>query len=411
MKNHCGKSLLVPVLTACLCAAAVVSGCSEIENPGTGNGGENTENPLPEPPRNPYDEPVPETVVFTNASLVYKGDDGFTGISDEWALTLWTDGYPLGPSKVMRLDVNSTYNSAQTVDMDCLLGNYSEQTSTGDFSEGTFNWGQLARVELPSGIAYLPDMSYYGDVPDGETEFDPDLLREGKFTISLNPDGTYTVEGILVGTYYTKRYFTYTGPLEAKAEVDPAQANTTLKSDLALGNIFSKARVYDRGNRYFLPDPSTDDSGLPNAKSYRYIEFYLAESGIDLDVLVPAGTGRILQIDFLVPYDWSAADGIPAGKYTVTHRIGSGVDREDIVPFRFVEGQADMFSHPAGTWYRTMAGGEVWGDEYARITDGTVTVERPDGKHRIIVDVLDCASPAHRITGTIDFGGTVEVFE
>lgn len=409
------KSFFSFALTAYLCAIALASGCQGIETPGSPDddvSGDDTENLVPEPPRNPYDEPVPETVVFTNASLAYKGDDGWTGISDEWVLTLWTDGYPVGPSKVMRLDINSTYNSAQTVDMECLLGNYSEQVSTGDFSEGTFNWGQLAKVELPSGIVYLPDMSYYGDIPDGEVEFDPDLLREGKFTISLNPDGTYTAEGILVGTYYRKRYFTYTGPLEAEAYVDPAQANSTLKSDLALGNTFSKARVYDLGNRYFLPDPAAgDDPDLPNAKSYRYLEFYLAESGIDLDVLVPAGTGRILQIDFLVPYDWSAADGIPAGKYTVTRRVGSGVNREDIVPFRFVEGQADMFSRPAGAWYRTMAGGELWGDEYARITDGTVTVERPGGKHRIIVDVLDCASPANRITGTFDIDGTIEVFE
>lgn len=41
----------------------------------------------------------------------------------------------------------------------------------------------------------------------------------------------------------------------------------------------------------------------------------------------------------------------------------------------------------AGQWVR-----------YARITGGTLTVERPDGRYRITAEFTDCAAPAHRIT-------------
>lgn len=41
----------------------------------------------------------------------------------------------------------------------------------------------------------------------------------------------------------------------------------------------------------------------------------------------------------------------------------------------------------AGQWVR-----------YARITGGTLKVERPDGRYRITAEFTDCAAPAHRIT-------------
>lgn len=391
----------------CLMALSFFVACQKQETP-------SPENPQPETPApgNPYAEPEPEYVTFTGARLEYKGDDGYTGISDEWVLLLYTENYPAGPSQVMRLDFNARYKPEQVADMNYIVGSYEEQYSTGDFSAGTFNWGQMFRMELPGGSVEVPDMSYYGDIPDGETDFEPDLLREGVFLISAaEPDGNYTVEGILVGTKYRKRYFSYTGPLEAQSYVDPAMPNSTLKSDLSLSGLFSKIRVYDRGNVFFLPPLSDgEDPSLPNATSYRYFECYLADDGIDFGPLVPGGNGNLLQLDLLVPYASQAADGIPAGEYTVSHRYGTGIDRGDILPFRFLEGAPDQFARPAGSWYRSLKDGE-WGDAYARITDGTVKVERTGGKHRITVDLLDCGTPQHRISGSLELPAGVTVFE
>lgn len=397
------------ILVCLLALSCMLAGCRKMD-PAVGKpDDENKEENVDPAPGNPYEEPVPELIAFTNARLEYKGDDGYTQLSDEWALLLYTDGYPEGPAKVMRLDFNAAYKPEQVPDLACILGSYRDQASTGDYSVGTFNWGQMFRQDYPGGQLEMPDMSFFGDIPAGEYEFEADLLREGNFTISANADGTYSVEGILVGTQYRKRCFSYTGPLDPESYVEPTPPNSTLKGDLSLSDTFTQARVYDRGNRFFLPDLDENaDPSMPHATSYRYFEFCLAEEGIDLDVLVPVGNGKILQLDLLVPYETDPADGIPAGVYTVSHRIGTGVDREDIVPFRFMEGQPDLFTRPAGSWFRTMAG-ESWGDTYARITDGTVTVERSGAQHRITVDLSDCSDPAYRITG--QFACNVAVFQ
>ena len=69
---------------------------------------------------------------------------------------------------------------------------------------------------------------------------------------------------------------------------------------------------------------------------------------------------------------------------------------EDIVPYRIVPGYPDKFTSSSGTWYQYMEAGQ-W-VRYARITGGTLTVERPDGRYRITAEFTDCAAPAHRIT-------------
>ena len=105
-----------------------------------------------------------------------------------------------------------------------------------------------------------------------------------------------------------------------------------------------------------------------------------------------------MRIELFVPWDTDPADGIPAGIYTVPDDVppSGGVYREDIVPYRIVPGYPDKFTSNSGTWYQYMEAGQ-W-VRYARITGGTLKVERPDGRYRITAEFTDCAAPAHRIT-------------
>ena len=120
--------------------------------------------------------------------------------------------------------------------------------------------------------------------------------------------------------------------------------------------------------------------------------------GLDLSTQWPGGDGELLRIELFVPWDTDPADGIPAGIYTVPDDVppSGGVYREDIVPYRIVPGYPDKFTSSSGTWYQYMEAGQ-W-VRYARITGGTLKVERPDGRYRITAEFTDCAAPAHRIT-------------
>ena len=64
------------------------------------------DSPTPQPqPEPPFVEPTPERVVYTQANVVYYGDEGFTGVSDLWKVMLYTDmdidpaGNLVGPGK------------------------------------------------------------------------------------------------------------------------------------------------------------------------------------------------------------------------------------------------------------------------------------------------------------------------
>ena len=86
-------------------------------------------------------------------------------------------------------------------------------------------------------------------------------------------------------------------------------------------------------------------------------------------------------------------------------RTGSGVAREDVVPFRIVEGKPDSFENNTGTWYQEIDGTQ-W-IEYARITDGSVTVGRDGTAHKLTIDLKDCSDPAWTLSGTWQTAGPI----
>lgn len=361
-----------------------------------------TEQPSPEPP---FIEPVAEMIECVNANVVYYGDDGDTEVSDLWKVMLYTDmdidntGNPIGPGKIVCISCN--VDLADGLDVTKLPGTYTATTSTSDFRPGTFNDGRMQTIDLPGGAIELPDFSFFGDLAEGETSFDADLLRGGYCRIADNGDGTYTISGIMVGTKFIKRYFTYTGTIDPVDRSDGKQEllpNTNLTGDIALEGL-AKARLQDMGDYYFLQD-----------QSYRLFRLMVADEGVDISQTNASGEGRYLKLEFFVEWDADVEQGLPEGVYPMCKRNDDGgIYRSEIVPWRTLPGKPDQFNSPDGSWYQkiTADGGM---QEYARLAAGKVTVERidgVDGGRHIIVELQDCDTAApHTVKCEIDMVGT-----
>ena len=138
-------------LPTLLLTAAMLAACSN-DSP--------TPQPQPEPP---FVEPTPERVVYTQANVVYYGDEGYTGISDLWKVMLYTDmeidpaGNLVGPGKLICISCNAPLSEG--MDLDALAGTYTMSQSSNDFSAGTFNDGRLVTIDLPDGSISMPDFS------------------------------------------------------------------------------------------------------------------------------------------------------------------------------------------------------------------------------------------------------------
>lgn len=204
----------------------------------------------------------------------------------------------------------------------------------------------------------------------------------------------------MVGTEYMKRYFSYTGKFEpvdrAGGGQGPDVPNTNLTEDVLLEGL-TEARLIDKGDYFFTGEGN-----------YRLFLLYIAEPGVDLSQDWPSGTGRLLHLELFVPADADPADGIPAGEYIMANRIDGGyMDKESIVPFRIVEGAADVFEYNTGTWYQEIKEG-VWVN-YGRITGGTVTVDRNGDSHTLTIDLTDCGDPAHMVYGVWETSGPISL--
>lgn len=385
------------VFLAVLSAAAVLSSCSD-----------DTETPVCPPGLEDTDggfvEPVPEKTVYTGCALVYTGDDTGTGISDLWTMTLYTDmeisgnGDPVGPGKILSISMNAAAGEGVEPDLSYLEGTYREASSTGDYSPGTFNWGFMYTIDLPTGAIERPANSFYGDIPSGTTSFEPDLIREGYCNITGNGDGTYTVTGELVGTMFMKRYFSYTGELEIIDRSEQPVPNTTLTHDITLSGL-TESRIRDNGDTFGLGD-----------ESCRTFELFLAEPTVDLSKSWPGGPGELLRLEFFVEWEADVKDGIPAGVYEVAPlTAGGGIYRDDIIPFRLVPGYPDKFTYNSGSWYQVMDGDNAW-TGYARISGGQVTVERNGDGHKIIVSLTDCAEKPNKIEYVWESVSSIPVF-
>ena len=343
-----------------------------------------------------YTKPVPETTVFTNAEFIYNGDDIGEAVSDGWVIKLYTDmeidetGAPVGPGEVMQMLLNVTYDENQSADASFLQGKYIEMLNSGDFAEGTFVWGYQTNIDLPGGQKItLADATYYGVVADGSTEIEYDLIDEGVISITGNDDGTYSIEGILVGDSYTKRYFNWTGNVEPRNNVPETIPNSTLKTHLP-DLTFAKGQLIDKGDYFYLGD-----------QSYRCLLLFLVDETAEFPFDRPTGTSRVLRLEVLVPWETDFREGIPAGTYEIIPRNqDTSMDRDKIVPGGAIAGLPDEFAEwkMGGAWYYEMVDSD-WSKTYARIDSGTITVARGEnGSHTISYILTDCNENA--IAGT-----------
>ena len=344
-----------------------------------------------------FTEKEPTEVVFTNSQIYYLGDTSQEQSFDIWQFKFYTDmeidelGNPIGPGSVMQLILNVPYENTQTPNIKQLEGIYLAQSNSGDYSNFTFIYGYLDILELPDGRHEMPDGTFYASIPEGSKQMNIDLLDDGKLEIVNNADGTTTIRGSLVGKQCRKRNFVWRGVIEAKSEVKQEVPNSTIKSDIQLENL-TQALMQDKGDNFYLRD-----------ESYRDILIFLAEESISFEWGKPVGTGEVLRLELLVPWDTNIkeGDGIPAGTYTMMQRnVDTSFDKESIVPFRAVSGLPNRFVAPywAGSWYVSYVD-SAWGESYARIDGGTITVERgEDGSHRFICHLQDCSSPTYSVT-------------
>lgn len=343
-------------------------------------------------------ESVPDTITFTNAEFIYNGDDIGEATSDGWIIKLYTDmdideaGAPVGPGHVLQMLLNVKFDESQSADPEYLEDIYTEMTNSGNFAAGTFVNGYMTSIDLPGGERLdLADATYYAEVMDGSTEMDYDLLDEGAVSITGSNDGTYRIDGILVGKKYTKRYFRWEGKVEPRNNVPEEIPNSTLKTDIS-GLTFTKGQLVDKGDYFRLMD-----------ESYRCFLLFLVDDGAEFPFERPAGTSRVLRLEMLVPWDTDLKEGIPAGTYRMIPRNpDTSMDKDNIVPGVAVTGLPDVFAEwkMAGTWYYEMYEND-WSKTYARIDGGTITIERgSDGSHTISYDLTDCQRNPKRISGT-----------
>lgn len=361
------------------------------------------EEPVPEKPEGGFVEAVPDTVTFTNSQVIYYGGEGRDEMSDCWVIKLYTDmeldevGNPIGPGTVAQLLLNVTYNERQEADVDFMPGIYREMTNSGNIAAGTFVSGYMVTVDLPGISMQLADATFYADIESGSTVMDYDLIDEGVISIGKSTEGLFTIDGILVGKKYTKRYFTWSGRIDPIVNVPEETPNSTLKYDLT-GLTFDQCQLQDKGDYFYLKD-----------ESYRCLLLYLAEDSVDMSSYRPAGNGAVLRLEVLVPWDTDiATDGIPEGTYSmVTRNIDTSIDRDKIVPGVAIPGLPNVFAawKVAGSWYYDLTDG-VWGETYARIDKGTVTVRKGDDGYPVVIyDLEDCQSVPRKIKGQTSLKG------
>ena len=334
-------------------------------------------------------------VLFTNADVYYLGDRAQEQSCDIWQIKFYTDmeidelGNPIGPGSVMQLILNAPYEENQTSNLDKLEGLYLAQSNTGDFSQYTFIYGYMDILELPDGRHELPDGTFYASIAEGSKQMNVDLLDDGKLEIINNTDGTTTIKGTLIGKQCRKRNFVWSGVVEPKSEVKQEVPNSTLTADVKIENL-TQVLVQDKGDSFYLRDDS-----------YRNFLVFLAQESVSFEWGKPVGSGEVLRLELLVPWNTNVEDGIPAGTYQMMQRnADTSFDKESIVPFSAVSGLPNRFVAPywAGSWYVDYVDGE-WGENYARIDGGTIAVERgEDGSHHFICDLKDCSSPTRTVT-------------
>ena len=371
----------------------LIAACEKPEQP------QQPVDPDPQPkPDHGFVEAVPDTVTFTNADFIYYGDITGESFADDWVVKLYTDmeiddfGNPIGPGTVTQLQLNAKFDENQGADPSKLKGVYREMMNSGNFAPGTFVSGYMVRLDLPGQTIEMGDGTFYADLSEGSTEMDYDLIDEGAVSIQPNVDGTYIIEGVLVGKKYTKRYFKWTGNIDPRNYVPEETPNSTLQQDMT-GLTFDQGQLQDKGDYFYRMD-----------ESYRCLLIYLGDESVDMSASRPAGDGAVLRLEVLVPWEVDITkEGIPSGTYKMTDRnLDTSIDKDNIVPGVAIPGLPNVFAawKVAGAWYYELEGGE-WSQTYARIDEGEIVIDNHgDGSYTISYDLLDCQTVPKKIQGT-----------
>ena len=356
-----------------------------------------------------FEELVPERPDYVNAELLYGGYDGES--ADVWTLLLHTDmevdgtSDPIegeGPGQVLKLVVNAESNSGSVPDLALLAGEYSAPANSGDFSVGTWQTGDIFEKDTPQGAVEVPYGSYYAEFADGQTDFEADLLQEGGFSVEVADDGTVTIEGVLVGNSFLKRYFSYSGKpeiidLSQGSGETPGSDNSNLTESVDLSG-FTQARLFDRKDVYTWDERA------------RAFVLYLAEDGVDISGEWPSGSGRVLRVEFFVSWETDVHDGIPEGLYeAVSMSADGGIPGEEIKAFGLVPGYPDKFEYFTGSWYLEIED-DAW-KTYARIAGGVMFSNRDGDAHILDFKLDDCSDPPYYLNGTWATDGPIEVSE
>ena len=363
------------------------------------DGGQAVQPPQPEG----YVERVAQEVSFNNIEVYYMGAYLGDQTSDGWLIKLSTDmdtdsaGNPIGPGSMVQLLLNTPYNDDQEANVDFLGGIYTSQTNSGDFSVGSFVSGYINIVELPGERLEQADATYWAELGEGATAMDCDLVDDGAVEIRRVGDH-FEIEGVLVGQKCRKHRFVWSGKVEPKDYVKSEVSNSTLRADMTLDRL-SRMYIQDRGDIYYLGD-----------ESYRCFTLFLASEGVDFSSGKPRESGEFLRLDMLVAWQSVASDGIPAGTYRMTNRnADTSIDRLNLIPFTLIPGLPNRFTYPywSGSWYVELTNGR-WGQNYARIDEGSVVVERDiDGAHRFVCRLVDCSEAGYAIEADV----RIEEFE
>ena len=215
-------------------------------------------------------------------------------------------------------------------------------------------------------------------------------------------DGTVTIEGVLVGNSFLKRYFSYSGKpeiidLSQGSGETPGSDNSNLTESVDLSG-FTQARLFDRKDVYTWDERA------------RAFVLYLADDGVDISGEWPSGSGRVLRVEFFVSWETDVHDGIPEGLYeAVSMNADGGIPGEEIKAFGLVPGYPDKFEYFSGSWYLELEDGG-W-KTYARIADGTMNYDRDGDAHVLDFKLDDCSDPPYRLNGTWATDGPIEVSE
>ena len=221
------KSVLRTAFFILTSALVFSSACSKQEPADPGEGG--------------FSELVPNKPDYCNVRITYNGYDGDG--ADMWTLLLYTDMQlteegglveGTGPGQVLHLVVNAAVNPDGEPDLALLAGEYVKPANSVDFSEGTWQQGTSGSVDSPWGPVDVPGGSWFADFADGQNDCSTDFLNEGSVAVELEDDGSLKIEGVMVGTDYLKRYFSWTGRPEV-SEYDGGQVrfpNSSLAGDI-----------------------------------------------------------------------------------------------------------------------------------------------------------------------------------